>query len=144
LNHLTETVAAWPVQELEIVKFESDAIQASAWQHYMTRCLRPASGLDRRRGSTIWVSSSGPQAAIAWEWVELMRGVLALADPNSLVSNIRFVGAVRGLERMDTEARTVLLLNTIVHCLNWQDRVLAELDSAGAAGPALHHSSALH
>ena len=146
MSQLIKTVATWPVQELEIDLFdEADAVQPSSWQHYKTLCDRTADAEPSRGGSTIWVCTLGSiEAAIAWDWVELTSGVLALADPNALVSNLRFVGPVRGLERLDAELGKILLLNTIVHGLNWQDRVLAELGDAHPAGRAAIHSSALH
>jgi hypothetical protein len=62
---------------------------------------------------------------------------VALSDPNSLVSNIHFVGAPMGLERVDPIGRKRLVLNTIVHGLPWQAAVLTELRARARILPQL-------
>ena len=79
-------------------------------------------------GSTVWVGSiDGVYAGLAWEWVELRSGVLMLADPNSIITNVQVVGADR--QAADPLDATVSL-NTILHRLPWQDSVGEVLASA--------------
>ena len=136
MSRLIEVVSHWPTLEMEIAAVGADALQPAMWQHYLTQCEDLGDVHAKRAGTTVWVSRApSPQrAAIAWEWVELVDGVLALADPNGLVSNLCFTGPIDGLERLDTDLRKVVVLNTIVHGLNWQDRVLAEVHRAVRAG----------
>jgi len=72
-------------------------------------------------GQTIWVGLlRHGRAAIGWDWVLMSRGSIALADPMSIVSNLRFIGE-QG--ETVTTPRSMLLLNVLVHDLPWQDEV---------------------
>ena len=66
---------------------------------------------------------------MAWDWVELDAGVVALADPFALVTNLRLVDA-HGEALPACE--TVLHLNEIVHSLPWQSEVCRALIHAQA------------
>lgn len=127
-------------------RFEADAIPASSWQHYRTTlCDLEQTDDYLRSGSTVWISSIGTlRAAIAWDWLEMMQGILVLANPNGLISNLCFTGEAKGLGRVDNGLRKVLLLNTIVHGLNWQDRVLAETACLRAEGRIPDAAGTIH
>ena len=142
MSPLVEVVARWPVQELLVSSLNSEPLQPSNWAHYRTDCRPPSQCMVGhevgREGATVWVSTDGPmRAVIAWEWIEISGGILVLADPVSLASNLHFVGNVEGMESLNAKSRKVLLLNAIVHSLRWQERVLAEvgerLSSASAS-----------
>lgn len=79
-------------------------------------------------GSTVWVGSiDGVYAGLAWEWVELRSGVVMLADPNSIITNVQVVGA----DRQATDPLDAIVnLNVILHRLPWQDSVGDVLTSA--------------
>jgi hypothetical protein len=62
----------------------------------------------------------GGQAGMAWDWIHLARGVVAMADPLSVVTNLRLVNADGdGLSLLET----LRYLNEVVHTLSWQDEV---------------------
>ena len=72
-------------------------------------------------GQTIWAGTlAGSDAGMAWDWVEIADGIVAMADPMSVVTNLRIVGD-EGEVLTSTEAAR--FLNGIVHALPWQDEV---------------------
>lgn len=82
----------------------------------------------RTAGQTIWGGSADDgEAGVAWDWVQISRGVVAMADPMSVVSNLRLVG--RQGEVL-TALESVRFLNEMVRDLPWQGEVERAL-SAG-------------
>lgn len=78
-----------------------------------------------RAGDTVWVAEDAQgQAGLAWEWIEVQPGVVMLADPNSIITNLQIVdshnGPVSGL------AKTIAV-NRLVHALPWQQSVCTQL-----------------
>jgi hypothetical protein len=78
--------------------------------------------LGRVVGDTVWAASMGNKGLLgaAWEWVELLPGVVVLSDPNGLVSNAQFLsdeGAEEG------ELRSTILVNCVAHSIPWQRTV---------------------
>ncbi|HEX2010170.1 MAG TPA: hypothetical protein VJN44_04455 [Roseateles sp.] len=73
-------------------------------------------------GQTLWTgeSENGAAAGVAWDWIRLPEGVVALADPMALVTNLQFVSAEG---EVLAPMQSVLQLNGIVHTLPWQDEV---------------------
>ena len=57
---------------------------------------------------------------MAWDWVELQEGVVAMADPLGLVANLKLLDA-KGevLSAFEVAVR----LNGLVHALPWQSEV---------------------
>jgi len=75
----------------------------------------------KRFGETVWVTDGlGAPAGLAWEWAEERPGVLLLADPNTMVSNIRFV-CPQG--QQESALRALISMNRLAHHLNWQRAV---------------------
>jgi hypothetical protein len=72
-------------------------------------------------GQTTWAwHKDGVWHAVGWDWIELQRDVLVLADPMALVSNLQFAGH----EQNEVgERQRILLLNSIVYLLPWQEQV---------------------
>jgi len=72
----------------------------------------------RQQGRSVWIGSfEGHPIGMAWRWGEVRRGVLALADPMAIDSNIGFVNPTGGCL---TEGERVLYLNGLVDALDWQ------------------------
>jgi hypothetical protein len=130
MNRLAEVVPGWPLKELRVNAADAVDLAPDRWHHYRTDCNDGRAAIGGSEGLTAWIWSRGhKRAVIAWEWIELSTGVLVLADPNALASNLRFVGELQGMERVEVRNRNVLMLNTIVHGLRWQERVLSEVRS---------------
>jgi hypothetical protein len=68
------------------------------------------------------------EAGVAWDWVQLSHGVVAMADPMSVISNLRLLGPQGEVLTAWESARH---LSQIVYGLPWQgevQRVLRHLD----------------
>lgn len=125
MNQLVIDVAREPTVELELVEFRPELVLPCAGHHLQTSYEWGSADDPRLRGATAWLCQlPGNRGTIAWEWVEFREGVVMLADPNAVASNIRFVS---GSGQASDELRRVVLLNVIVHSLSWQNRVLAEI-----------------
>ncbi len=72
-------------------------------------------------GQTVWAAKGASgEAGMAWDWIQIARGVVAIADPMSLVTNVRLVG--EGGQVM-TAQQAALFLNVLVRTLPWQQEV---------------------
>lgn len=99
----------WPASELPQPEFH----------HLGTRVT--CGGHGRVAGQTLWAGCiAGGDAGMAWDWVEISRGIVAMADPMSVITNLRILGD-EGEVLTATEA--ALFLNGLVHRLPWQDEV---------------------
>lgn len=115
-------VCAWPPLMLNA--------QRTADLHFVhlgTSVLNPGDADHPPMGQTLWGNPSAPSlAGVAWDWVELQRGVYAMADPLGLVTNLRLVGP-RGEALSATHS--ALYLNELVRALPWQTEVVRALHS---------------
>ena len=117
------TVRAWPpllwqadsTMDLRLIHMHTRVVQSGL---YDTPCC----------GQTLWARvSSDATAGVAWDWIQLHQGVVAMADPMGLVTNLMLLDA-QG-EPIPT-LQAALHLNEIVHALPWQtevERALARL-----------------
>ncbi|MEP7300865.1 MAG: hypothetical protein ABI699_04995 [Caldimonas sp.] len=79
-------------------------------------------------GQTLWGDASARQSAgVAWDWVEVQTGVVAMADPFGLVTNLKLLDD-RG-EAL-THVEVAVQLNQLVHALPWQSEVRRALHPA--------------
>jgi hypothetical protein len=87
--------------------------------------------LGRTVGDTVWAASMGSEGLLgaAWEWVELLPGVVVLSDPNGLVSNAQFL-ADDGAE--ESELRATIMVNCLAHSIPWQRTVARLLNPSGS------------
>ena len=115
------TVRAWPP-----LLWQVDKLQPLRLRHLGTRVTNPGDQVSRTSGQTIWATAAAEgQAGMAWDWIQMPAGVVAMADPLSVVTNLRLVNP-------DGDALSLLEslrhLNEVVHALPWQcevERVLA-------------------
>lgn len=78
----------------------------------------PAASDTVRHGQVLWASRlQRSEVAIAWDWVELPKKIIAMADPMQIVSNIQIRHAQ---DRWMNERHRILWLNDLVHALPWQ------------------------
>lgn len=98
--------------------------------HVGTSIVTHGSASSPSAGQTLWTcagaSSSG---GVAWDWVEMQDGVVAMADPMALVTNLKFVDDDG--EAIDSFEAT-LRLHHLVHSLPWQAEVRRALVSEDA------------
>lgn len=94
-----------------------------------TRVTVDKRGMQPVAGNSVWVGNVGSaHVGLAWEWVELRPGVLLLADPNSVITNVRFVDK-RGRE-LDA-LKSLVCVNRILHELPWQESAVDVLAASG-------------
>ncbi len=92
-----------------------------------TRVREEPCGAQLRTGDTVWVAQGEDwHVGLAWEWIEVKPGIVMLADPNSIITNLQFVDseqqAVTGLSK-------TVLINRIVHATPWQQSVCSLLQA---------------
>ena len=81
-------------------------------------------------GQTIWAARAGEgEAGMAWDWIQITRGVVAIADPMSLVTNLRLLGDAG---EVLTAHEAALFLNELVRALPWQSEVRRALSACNA------------
>lgn len=118
-------VSAWPP-----VLWQADAAPALHFVHLGTRVLNDGDGDGACVGQTLWGESSGARSAgVAWDWVQIQQGVVAMADPFGLVTNLKLLDA-HGEALAPYEM--AVQLNEIVHGLPWQSEVCRALGQPAA------------
>jgi hypothetical protein len=121
-------IAAWPIIERTV---EPAMEIASDLHHLGTTVSDDCDDYGRLLGHTIWGGATSG-IGIAWDWVEALDGVFAMADPMGVVSNIGFV------DPMGTsmpEYMAAVQLNHITHALPWQLEVAAATRQVRATQP---------
>lgn len=77
-------------------------------------------------GYTAWQSvDGGHPVRLGWDWALIDGGVVVVANPMSIHSNLRFTDDSGGPLM---ECRAVVQLHAIVHALPWQAAILKTLD----------------
>jgi hypothetical protein len=118
-------VCAWPP-----VLWQAESAPELHFVHLGTRVLTKGDDEHPCCGQTVWGNPSAePAAGVAWDWVELQQGVVAMADPFGLVTNLQLTDA-SGQPLPSMQA--TLHLNEIVHTLPWQSEVQRALHRAAA------------
>lgn len=79
----------------------------------------------RREGATLWVLNHDSHLALAWDWFEAYEGVLALANPVAVVSNLNIMD--RSGKAL-TFRENLIAVNKIVNGLCWQESVAKNID----------------
>ena len=113
------TLRAWPP-----ILWQADRQSELSFHHLGTLVTSP----DETAGQTIWGGhAEDGDAGVAWDWVQLPRGAVAMADPMSVVTNLRLLGDHGEVLTAQQAAR---FLNEIVHKLPWQREVQRALMAA--------------
>ena len=120
------TVRAWPT-----LLWQVENLEPLQLRHLDTRVTNPGDQVSRTAGQTVWaVAANSGQAGMAWDWIQLSRGVVAMADPLSVITNLRLVDSDGAVLSPIVSLRH---LNEIVHTLPWQDEVERVLIAEQAA-----------
>jgi hypothetical protein len=99
------------------------------FQHLGTSISPTGDAQGPAAGQTVWAAHDDDgEAGMAWDWVQIAHGVVAMADPMSLVTNLRLVGDQGEVLTTHESAR---YLNEFVRLLPWQHEVQIAL----RAGP---------
>lgn len=120
-------IPAWAVFAWPTVLWQAQRPPGCRFLHLGTRVT--TIGQPVRSGQTLWGESSAePAAGLAWDWIELAQGVVAMADPMAVITNVRLLGP--GGEVL-TAAEAAPHLNELVHALPWQSEVQREMQRLG-------------
>jgi hypothetical protein len=120
-------VQSWMIKSWPTVQWylPLEADRFPAFKHLCTQVRESTLPGGKRQGETVWMGVlDGEPAGLAWEWAEERPGVVLLADPNSILSNIRFVGHHQAVQ---SPLAVVVALNRIAHQLPWQEAVCRAL-----------------
>jgi len=112
---------AWIVYAWAPVLWQARSAAQLHLVHLGTRVLTFGDDDGHCSGQTLWAGQSEDSAAgVAWDWIELREGVVAMADPFGMVTNIRMLD-----ERGEALSQTQLAvqLHQLVHALPWQHEV---------------------
>jgi hypothetical protein len=95
--------------------WQVDNLRPLLLRHLGTRVTNPGDQVSRTAGQTIWAApAANSQAGMAWA------GVVAMADPLSVVTNLRLVSPDGALL---SSLESLRHLNEVVRELPWQDEV---------------------
>jgi hypothetical protein len=116
-------VCAWPP-----VLWQADSASRLQLVHLGTRVLHYGGHASPCSGQTLWGEATPDRSAgVAWDWIEVQEGVVAMADPLGLVTNLKLLDA-KGEALSDFEV--AVRLNGLVHALPWQTEVQRALHQA--------------
>src|SRR2546426_5761553 len=80
-------VCAWPP-----LLWQAECAPELHFVHLGTRVLSRGDANQPCSGQTVW-GNAGPEpaAGVAWDWIEIHEGVVAIADPFALVTNLQLL-----------------------------------------------------
>ncbi|MEO5695609.1 MAG: hypothetical protein ABIQ60_00580 [Burkholderiaceae bacterium] len=112
---------AWIVYAWAPVLWQASASPRLHLVHLGTKVLTLGDDDGPCSGQTLWANGLEDHAAgVAWDWVELRQGVVAMSDPLGVVTNLRLIDA-QGDEL--SQAQAAMHLHEMVHALPWQHEV---------------------
>jgi hypothetical protein len=115
------TVYAWPP-----VLWQAARAPRLQLVHLGTHVRKSDDGAAPPCGQTLWAQAGAADlaAGVAWDWVELRCGVVAIADPLGMVTNLTLLDEAG--QALSPHA-TAVHLNELVHALPWQSEVCRAL-----------------
>lgn len=118
----------WALYSWPTVFCQANAKRRLRFVHLGTRVTSPGDPVHPPAGQTVWGEcTTDPGAGLAWDWVQISHGVVAMADPMCVVTNLRLVG-LHG--EVLTANESALHFNRLVCQLPWQDEVCRALKAA--------------
>jgi hypothetical protein len=112
---------AWIVYAWAPVLWQASSAPRLHLVHMGTRVLTFGDEEGPCSGQTLWADDSEKCAAgVAWDWVELRQGVVAMSDPLGMVTNLRLIDA-QG--EVMSQMQVAVHLHQLVHALPWQSEV---------------------
>ena len=118
---------AWSLLAWPPLLWQASEPASVRFYHLDTRVMMPGDAPGPAAGQTVWAASAAEgDAGVAWDWVLIARGVVAVADPMSLITNVRLVGPHGEVLTAHEAAR---FLNEIVRALPWQREVQRALSA---------------
>jgi hypothetical protein len=118
----------WALDLWPTVFWRANVDRRLKFRHLATRITSAPDRSGRCSGHTLWgrLSDDG-DAGLAWDWIEVGRGVVAMADPLRVITNMQLLG-VDGSVMPAMDA--ALHFNCFVRRLPWQEEVRRLLHTA--------------
>ena len=115
------SATAWSLRAWPPLLWQAGSPTHVHFQHVGTRVELVGESPGPVSGQTVWAATAtGGRAGMAWDWVQIARGVVAIADPMSVVTNVRLIGDDGEVLTAQQSAR---FLNEMVRALPWQQEV---------------------
>jgi hypothetical protein len=90
-------------------------------EHLGTRVTVHEEAQQITAGQTIWGGDAlEGEAGMAWDWVQMPLGMVAMADPMCVITNLRILGDEG---QVLTAFQAARILNAMVYSLPWQTEV---------------------
>lgn len=120
--------APWSLYSWPAVFCQANVNRKPSFVHLGTRIVCHGEGGLPPAGQTVWSEHlEDGEAGLAWDWVEITQGVVAMANPLGVVTNLRLVGH-HG--EVLTAHEAALHISRMVRELPWQDEVWRALHAA--------------
>lgn len=123
-------IMPWSLRAWPPLLWQAGAPARVRFYHLGTRIAFSGDPLCPPAGQTVWAASADDgEAGMAWDWIQITGGVVAIADPMSVISNLRLVGGEGEVLTAHAAAR---FLNEFVRELPWQTEVQRALRAGHA------------
>lgn len=127
LTPVIPSTTAWSLRAWPPLLWQATAPARVRFHHLDTRIALGCEPSGPASGQTVWAArADNGEAGMAWDWVLITRGVVAIADPMSVVTNLRLLGDAGEVLTAQQSAR---FLNQILHQLPWQLEVQRALSA---------------
>src|SRR5215218_10090741 len=118
IDSTTTRTPAWIVYAWPPLLWQASRAPQLHLQHLSTRVLSLGDEESPCTGQTLWGDATAQQSAgVAWDWVEVQTGVVAMADPLGVISNLKLLDE-HG-EAL-TQSEVAVQLHQLVYALPWQ------------------------
>lgn len=122
----------WSTLALPQVEWPTCLVPPTRFRHLHTSVDEPELPRAREVGYTTWQSiESGPMVRLGWDWALIDEGIVVLADPLGINSNLCFLQEQQPVHA----SRAAAHLNAIVHALPWQATILKALNRLRVDSP---------
>ena len=118
---------SWMSPGLTPAQLKMAEIDGLVFVHHETQCIPVGASMPTKAyGHTVWIASTLESrcVAVAFDWAVIERGLLVIADPMRVASNLWPIdeeGAPLG------DSGRFRVLNTVVWMLQWQAVVMAHI-----------------
>ena len=117
----------WMVYAWEPLLWQASNLARLHLMHLGTRITDFGGDGSHRCGQTLWGNPrEQPRLGIAWDWLEIQKGVVAMSDPLGLVTNIKLL---EDSGEPLTTFKATLQLHNLIHALPWQHEVQLALSA---------------
>lgn len=130
IDSTTSMTPAWIVYAWPPLLWQASRAPQLQLSHLGTRVLSFGDDAGICSGQTLWGDANERQTAgVAWDWVQLQQGVVAMSDPLGLVTNLKLLDDDgEALTNMEVAVR----LHQLVYDLPWQSEVERALHRAAS------------